>query len=208
MPDRILKYPLPFTEEFSLRMPVDAEIIRVDAVVGHPCIWVKGDDTGRHVLRYFYAYKTGEVMSPIKHTYIGHVPIKVQQELTVYIFEVPKPVSDAPQTRTGANVMEQNKTALKIIKLLKESEYITNVYSDGLIQIKLKTPRGGYAHLRPPIYEHFLANHSECVKMFSPKATRKNFVDAYAYRLIGLIPNKRMRSARFNMIYDLIGGIK
>jgi hypothetical protein len=88
---KIFKYPLPVKETFTLDLPDDAEIIRVDDVDGHFWLWaiVNTDPTIPTKTRYFENYKTGQEFktNPRYLKYLGMVKMFIMQELALYVFE-------------------------------------------------------------------------------------------------------------------------
>jgi len=91
MSHKIYKYPIPVKETFTLDLPRDAEIIRVDDVDGHFWLWaiVDTDPNAQMVTRYFENYKTGQEFktNPRNLKYLGMVKMFIMQELALYVFE-------------------------------------------------------------------------------------------------------------------------
>lgn len=91
MSHKIYKYALPVKEQFTLDLPRDAEIIRVDDVDGLFWLWavVDTDPTIPTVTRYFENYKTGQEFKthPEHLKYLGMVKMFIMQELALYVFE-------------------------------------------------------------------------------------------------------------------------
>ncbi len=84
----IFKYQMPVLEQFTMRLPVGAEIIRMEDQDGMFWLWAVIDTNVPDEDRKFWAFKTGGKMPdnvPLK--YIGFCRIFVQMELGLYIFE-------------------------------------------------------------------------------------------------------------------------
>lgn len=87
----IFKYQAPVKEQFSLSLPIGAEILRVDDVDGMFFLWAIVDtEESLTELRHFECYKTGAPfrVDPSKLNYLGFWKIFVQMELCLYVFEV------------------------------------------------------------------------------------------------------------------------
>lgn len=88
----IYKYRLPFQEKATVRMPVGAEIIRIDGVEGALWIWAVVDpDEDMEISREFHLFKTGAEMPDNiledSYVYRGCGAIYIQMELMLYVFE-------------------------------------------------------------------------------------------------------------------------
>jgi hypothetical protein len=86
---RIFKYQLPVQEKFTLELPVDARIIRVDDIDGLFWLWAIVQPGPPYETRRFECYKTGQpIETPPDHlTYLGLCKLFIMQELGLYIFE-------------------------------------------------------------------------------------------------------------------------
>jgi hypothetical protein len=85
----IYKYQMPVKEEFTLSLPISAQILRVASENGFLWMWALVNTENDIEERKFGAYKTGGTI-PEYHIleYIGCCPIFIQQELMLYIFEI------------------------------------------------------------------------------------------------------------------------
>lgn len=85
----IFKYQMPVSEEFSMRLPKGAEIIRMDGENGHLWLWAVVDTDQEDEERKFYAFKCGGSGLADKDNliYRGCAAIYIQAELMLYIFE-------------------------------------------------------------------------------------------------------------------------
>lgn len=84
---RIFKYQLPILEEVELRLPVNAEVIRIADLGGIIWLWAIIDDEEPDETRKFYLYKTGGAMKDIPMKYLGCGAVFIQMELMLYVFE-------------------------------------------------------------------------------------------------------------------------
>lgn len=86
----IFKYPIPVLEKFSVSLPADAQVIRVDDVDGHFFLWAIVDTEADLVERHFECYKTGQPIETPLHRlfYLGLCKLFIMQELGLYVFEV------------------------------------------------------------------------------------------------------------------------
>lgn len=87
----IYKYQAPVKEQFSLLLPVGAQVLRVDDVDGMFFIWAIVDTEEKATEeRFFECYKTGAPFrkDPSELNYLGFWKIFVQMELCLYVFEV------------------------------------------------------------------------------------------------------------------------
>jgi len=82
----IHKYPVPFDDNFSIDMPVDAEILTFQMQDGNRCIWAKVDTDKPKAARNFRLAGTGHPLPIDKNMkYIG----TVQQHIFVFhLFEI------------------------------------------------------------------------------------------------------------------------
>jgi transcriptional regulator with XRE-family HTH domain len=84
----IFKYQMPVLERFTMRLPVGAEIIRMQDQGGMFWMWaiVRTDVPDEY--RHFWAFKCGgKIPDDINIKYVGFCAVFVQQELGLYIFE-------------------------------------------------------------------------------------------------------------------------
>lgn len=87
----IYKYRLPFMEVAKVKMPEEAQILRVDGVDGALWIWALVDTDNLIEERTFNLYKTGSVLPDniYEARYHGCGAIFIQMELMMYVFEFP-----------------------------------------------------------------------------------------------------------------------
>ncbi len=84
----ILKYQMPVLEQFEMKLPEGAEIIRMEDQAGMFWLWAVVDIRKPDETRKFRAFKTGATIpDDFTGTYRGFCKIHVQQELGLYIFE-------------------------------------------------------------------------------------------------------------------------
>jgi len=84
----IWKYQIPILEEFTINLPINAEIIRFANEDGLLWLWAIVDPNIDLESRTIYAFKTGAEMPTDKTLgYLGMAPIYIQQELMLYYFE-------------------------------------------------------------------------------------------------------------------------
>lgn len=84
----IYKYQMPVQEEFIMRLPLGAVIIRMADQGGMLWLWAIVDTEQPLVERKFHAFKTGAAIPEhLCLIYRGFVAIYIQQELGLYIFE-------------------------------------------------------------------------------------------------------------------------
>lgn len=84
----IYKYQMPVLEDFTMELPKDALIIRMEDQGGMFWLWAVVNTEAETETRKFKAFKTGAKMPddvPLK--YIGFCAVNVQMELGLYIFE-------------------------------------------------------------------------------------------------------------------------
>lgn len=88
--NRIWKYQMPVAEEFTLKLPKGAEIIRMDGENGYLWCWAVVDTQAPLEERHFAAFKAGGEMPDdlSNHFFVGMASIYIQAELMLYIFEV------------------------------------------------------------------------------------------------------------------------
>lgn len=91
MSHKIYKYEIPIKETFTLDLPRDTEIIRIDDVDGRFFMWAitDTDPSVPKVTRYFENYKTGQEFktNPEHLKYLGHFKMFIMMELCLYVFE-------------------------------------------------------------------------------------------------------------------------
>lgn len=84
----IFKYQMPVLEQFTMRLPLGAEIIRMDNQDGMFWLWAVVDTRKPDEVRKFHTVKCGGNVPENKNlVYRGFCKIFVQQELGLYIFE-------------------------------------------------------------------------------------------------------------------------
>lgn len=88
--NRIWKYQMPVAEQFTMKLPKGAEIIRMDGENGYLWLWAVVDTQAELEDRHFEAFKAGGTMPDdlSNHEFVGMAHIYIQQELMLYIFEV------------------------------------------------------------------------------------------------------------------------
>lgn len=84
----IFKYQMPVLEQFEMKLPQGALIIRMEDQGGMFWLWAVVDTRAPDETRKFRAFKTGaSIPDNFDGKYIGFCKIHVQQELGLYIFE-------------------------------------------------------------------------------------------------------------------------
>lgn len=84
----IFKYQMPVLEQFEMKLPQGALIIRMEDQGGMFWLWAVVDTRAPDETRKFRAFKTGApIPDSFDGKYIGFCKIHVQQELGLYIFE-------------------------------------------------------------------------------------------------------------------------
>ena len=85
----IYKYQLPVLEKFTLQLPKDAQIIRVEDVDGLFFLWAIVNTETTLETRYFECYKTGQpIVTNLSYLkYLGSCKLFIMQELCLYVFE-------------------------------------------------------------------------------------------------------------------------
>lgn len=84
----IFKYQMPVLEQFEMKLPQGAYIIRMEDQGGMFWLWAVIDTRAPDETRKFRAFKTGApIPDSFDGKYIGFCKIHVQQELGLYIFE-------------------------------------------------------------------------------------------------------------------------
>ncbi len=87
----IYKYPIPTKEKYTIELPKDAQIIRIEDVDGLCFLWaiVNTDDEHPIEKRCLEFYKTGQqIETPLERlNYLGTCKLFIMQELCLYVFE-------------------------------------------------------------------------------------------------------------------------
>lgn len=83
----IFKYQMPVLERFTMKLPMGAEIIRMEDQGGMFWLWAVVDTNVPDEERHFVAVKCGAKVPDGNLRYLGFCAIFVQQELGLYIFE-------------------------------------------------------------------------------------------------------------------------
>lgn len=84
----IFKYQMPVLEQFTMKLPAGAEIIRMTDQGGMFWLWAVVDTNASDEDRNFRAFKTGaKIPDGLKLQYVGFCAVFVQMELGLYIFE-------------------------------------------------------------------------------------------------------------------------
>jgi hypothetical protein len=88
--NRIWKYQMPVSENFTMKLPRGAEIIRMAGENGMLWLWAIVDTSAPDEVRSFDAFKAGGTMPDdlSRHIFRGMAHIYIQAELMLYIFEV------------------------------------------------------------------------------------------------------------------------
>lgn len=106
----IFKYQMPVREQFTMELPVGAQIIRVQDMDGFFWMWAVVNTDMPTEKRHFRSFKTGAKIPDDFDTsyYIGFCAVFVQMELGLYIFEEKMPVEvvvDTSQHLTKSDVV-------------------------------------------------------------------------------------------------------
>jgi hypothetical protein len=84
----IFKYQMPVLEQFTMKLPAGAEIIRMEDQGGMFWLWAVVNTDAPTEERRFHAFKTGaKIPDGLPLRYVGFCAIFVQMELGLYIFE-------------------------------------------------------------------------------------------------------------------------
>lgn len=87
----IYKYQLNTADIIDIEMPIDSEILTVQAQHGKPCIWAMVDDNGKFKTRRFEIYGTGHEIRPLEEykcrKYIGTYQL-LGGGLIFHVFEI------------------------------------------------------------------------------------------------------------------------
>jgi hypothetical protein len=84
----IFKYQMPVLEQFTMRLPKGAEIIRMQDQGGMFWLWAMVRTDVPDEERKFWAFKCGgKIPDDLNLRYVGFCAVFVQQELGLYIFE-------------------------------------------------------------------------------------------------------------------------
>lgn len=88
--NRIWKYQMPVAEQFTMKLPEGAEIIRMDGENGYLWLWAVVNTEAPLEERTFESFKAGGTMPDdlSRHVFMGMASIYIQQELMLYIFEI------------------------------------------------------------------------------------------------------------------------
>lgn len=84
---RIWKYPFRTTDEFTLDLPKDAQILSVQMQGIQPCIWAQVHPKNELEKRHFIVYGTGHYIPNDKGVYIGTYQ-EFEGGLIWHLFEV------------------------------------------------------------------------------------------------------------------------
>lgn len=88
----VYKYQIPFCEKFSITLPRDSRVLRLDVESGVPYMWcLVAKDEKEYDEYHFLCLKTGGVLEsdvPITGIldYVGMYHIFIQMELMLYVF--------------------------------------------------------------------------------------------------------------------------
>lgn len=84
----VYKYPIPFQEGFTLNLPKNSKVIRIDVVEGIPSLWALTPKYYDEVVTYhFKASKTGGVIEHDEDlVFLDTYAIFIQMELMLYVF--------------------------------------------------------------------------------------------------------------------------
>jgi len=87
----IYKYSIPTKEKYTIELPKDAQILRVEDVDGLFFLWtiVETDEEHPKERRCLEFYKTGQpIETPLERlNYLGTCKLFIMQELCLYVFE-------------------------------------------------------------------------------------------------------------------------
>ncbi len=84
----IFKYQMPVLEQFTMKLPAGAEIIRVADEKGMFWLWAVVRTDVPDEDRTFWAFKCGgKIPDALSLKYVGYCAVFVQQELGLYLFE-------------------------------------------------------------------------------------------------------------------------
>ncbi len=84
----IFKYQMPVLEQFTMQLPIGAQIIRMEDQGGMFWLWAVVRTDVPDETRRFRAFKCGgKIPDALNLEYIGFCAVFVQQELGLYIFE-------------------------------------------------------------------------------------------------------------------------
>ena len=89
--NKIFKYTLPVKEKFTLELPCNAQIVRVEDVEGKFFLWaiVNTEEGYPTETRYIECYKTGQpIETPLPDlVFLGTCKLFIMMELCLYMFE-------------------------------------------------------------------------------------------------------------------------
>lgn len=86
----IYKYSIPTKEKYTIELPKDAQILRIEDVDGLFFLWaiVETDEEHPKEKRCLEFYKTGQpIETPPVRNYMGTCKLFIMQELCLYVFE-------------------------------------------------------------------------------------------------------------------------
>lgn len=84
----VYKYLIPFTEGFTLNLPIGSKVVRIDVDQGNPYLWALVPLEEKQIVKYhFKSSKTGGVIEHQEQlVYIDMYAIFIQMELMLYVF--------------------------------------------------------------------------------------------------------------------------
>ena len=84
----VYKYLIPFTEGFTLNLPIGSKVVRIDTDQGNPYLWALVPLDEKEIVKYhFQSSKTGGVMEHEEQlVFIDTYAIFIQMELMLYVF--------------------------------------------------------------------------------------------------------------------------
>lgn len=84
----VYKYPIPFQENFTLTLPKDSKVVRLDSENGFSFLWalINTEETENYTY-HFKSSKTGGVITHDNDlVFVGTYSIFIQMELMLYVF--------------------------------------------------------------------------------------------------------------------------
>lgn len=88
MKSKVYKHLIPFAEEFTLDLPKNSKVVRIDVVDGNPYLWALCNIEETEIDTYYF--KCGKTGGLIEHenelVFIDTYAIYVQMELLLYVF--------------------------------------------------------------------------------------------------------------------------
>jgi len=98
MKSKVLKYPIPFAENFTLDLPKGSKIVRIDVDQGNPYLWALVNIDEAEINTYHFSCgKTGGLIEHDNELlFIDTYAIFIQMELMLYVFlnKVSTPTGD------------------------------------------------------------------------------------------------------------------